>query len=147
MKVNSQPDYLFAYGTLRKGFGLQMLKNISHNIDYVGSGAINGALYDIGEYPAALPTEDKNSKIAGEIYQLKHSRKMFRLLDEYEGYDRKDLQNSEYYRRRETLELDNGDKIKVWVYWYNFPVNDKMKIEDSDYLNYLKGKEENYAAL
>ena len=140
MKPSPQPNYLFVYGTLRKEFGLQISKDIKGDISYIGSAAINGALYDIGEYPAALPIEDSSSKIIGEIYQVIHPRKVFKLLDEYEGYDRKHIAKSEYYRRREILEMENGDKICAWIYWYNFPINNKRRIRQNDYLQYLKSK-------
>jgi len=140
MKTNIKPNYLFVYGTLRKEFGLQLSKDIKEDIVYMGSAAINGELYDIGEYPAALPTKDKNAKIAGEIYQVSHPRKVFKLLDEYEGYDKKHLESSEYFRRRELLEMESGEKIEAWVYWYNFPVKNKRRIEQRDYLQYLKSK-------
>ena len=140
MKYNLHPDYLFFYGTLRKEFGLQLSKDIGQDIIYIGSAAIKGELYDIGEYPAALPTNYENAKITGEIYEVNHPRKVFKLLDDYEGYDRKHIESSEYYRKKEMLELDNGNKIKAWVYWYNFPVNNKIRINQSDYLQYLKNK-------
>lgn len=140
MKPISQPNYLFVYGTLRKEFGLQLTKEIKDNIIYTGGATINGKMYDIGEYPAALPSANEHSKIVGEIYELKHPRKIFRLLDEYEGYDRKHLSQSEYYRKKETLELETGEKIQAWVYWYNFPIKNKRKIKQKDYLEYLKKK-------
>jgi len=140
MKANVRPNYLFVYGTLRKEFGLQLSKDIGEDIVYVGSAAIKGELYDIGDYPAALPTQDENAKIAGEIYEVNHPRKVFKLLDEYEGYDRKHLESSEYYRRKEMLEMENGNKIQAWVYWYNFPVGNKRRIYQKDYLQYLKSK-------
>ena len=140
MKHSSLPNYLFVYGTLRKEFGLQLSKDIKEDIAYIGSAVINGELYDIGEYPAALPTEDKRSKIVGEVYEIKHPRKVFKLLDEYEGYDRKHLENSEYYRRRELLKMENGGNISAWIYWYNFPIKNKRKIRQNDYLQYLKTK-------
>jgi gamma-glutamylcyclotransferase (GGCT)/AIG2-like uncharacterized protein YtfP len=140
MKANIQPNYLFVYGTLRKEFGLQLSKEIMNDLSFVSSGAINGELYDIGEYPAALPSENKDSLISGEIYKISHPRKVFKLLDEYEGYDKKHLDNSEYLRKKELLELESGEKIRAWVYWYNFPVNNKLRINQSDYLQYLKNK-------
>ena len=104
MNINSQQNYLFVYGTLRKEFDLELSKEIEEDIVYIGNAAINGELYDIGEYPAALPSDDKNSKILGEIYKVNHPRKIFKLLDEYEGFDKNHLENSEYYRRKETLD-------------------------------------------
>ena len=140
MKINPQLNYLFVYGTLRKEFGLQLSSEIKGDIIYICGAVINGEMYDIGEYPAALPSTNDNAKITGEIYELKHLRKIFRLLDEYEGYDRKNLNQPEYYRKKETLELDSGEKVQAWVYWYNFPIKNKKRIRKKDYLQYLKNK-------
>jgi gamma-glutamylcyclotransferase (GGCT)/AIG2-like uncharacterized protein YtfP len=54
------------------------------------------------------------------------------------GYDPRQLKNSEYYREKERLVLDDGRKVEAWVYWYNFPVEGKKRIRHKDYLNYLK---------
>jgi len=140
MKTNSQPNYLFVYGTLRKEFGLQLSTDLKDDISFVENAVINGELFDIGEYPAALPTNDESSKIKGEIYQVKHPRKVFKILDEYEGYNRKHLKESEYYRKKEVLMRENGENIIAWVYWYNFPVPNEKRIFESDYLQYLKTK-------
>ncbi|MEN9523311.1 MAG: hypothetical protein RL065_1688 [Bacteroidota bacterium] len=131
-------NYLFVYGTLRKDFDLPLSKQISDEIEFIETAKINGELYDIGEYPAALP--QGNSKILGEVYLVHHPRKILKLLDEYEGYDRKKITASEYYRRKETIELNDGKKIEAWVYWYNFSVSNKRKIRQQDYLKYIKNK-------
>jgi gamma-glutamylcyclotransferase (GGCT)/AIG2-like uncharacterized protein YtfP len=140
MKISTQTNYLFVYGTLRKGFGLHLSDEIKDDLVYVGGATINGELYDIGEYPAALPSPEKDSKISGEIYLLLHPRKVFKILDEYEGYDRENIEKSEYYRKKESLELDNGKRIDAWVYWYNFPVKGKKRIKTKDYIQYLSHK-------
>ena len=137
MKNNLQPNYLFVYGTLRKGFGLPILKKIESDIQYLGNSEINGELYDIGKYPAALPAKKSSSKILGEVFVILRPRKVFKLLDSYEGFDRKDKKHSEYYQKKELLVLDSGEKIYSLVYWYNLPIIDKNRITQSDYLIYL----------
>ena len=140
MKINSLNNYLFVYGTLRKEFGLGLSEKIKQDMILVGDASIRGELYDIGEYPAALPSKDEKSKIIGEIYELIHPRKVFKLLDEYEGYDKDDLNNSEYYRKKESVTLNNGKEVGAWVYWYNFPIKGKKKIKTKDYIQYLSYK-------
>jgi gamma-glutamylcyclotransferase (GGCT)/AIG2-like uncharacterized protein YtfP len=136
-----KPYYLFVYGTLWQGFDLPVNKKISENIEWLGPSEIRGRLYDIGDYPAALPS-DKNGKsvIKGEVLKINDPEKVLKVLDRYEGYNPKKLSNSEYYRNKEKVLLPNGKKIEAWVYWYNFPVAGKKRIRHKDYLNYLKKK-------
>jgi gamma-glutamylcyclotransferase (GGCT)/AIG2-like uncharacterized protein YtfP len=135
----SQPYYLFVYGTLRKGFDLPLQKRISRDIEWLGPSEIRGKLYDIGKYPAALPAgKNEKSVIRGEVIKINDPAKVMKLLDRYEGYDPKKLRNSEYYREKESLVLQDGKKVEAWVYWYNFPVDGKKRIRHKDYLNYLK---------
>jgi len=136
-----KPDYLFVYGTLRKGFEIPVQKRISGDIEWLGLSEIRGKMYDIGDYPAALPLQrHEKSVIRGEVIKIKHPAKVMKLLDRYEGYDPKKLERSEYYRDKQKLVLENGQKIEAWVYWYNFPVDGKKRIRHKDYLNYLKKK-------
>jgi len=133
--------YLFVYGTLRKGFDLPLQKKIKGDIEWLGPSVIRGKLYDMGKYPAALPLEkNEKSKIKGEVIKINHPEKVLKLLDRYEGYDPKKIKNSEYYRQKEKLVLENGKRVDAWVYWYNQPVEGKKRIRHYDYLNYLKKK-------
>ncbi len=135
--VNS---YLFVYGTLRNGFDLPLKKELASELEYIGKSEIKGRLYDIGEYPGAKPSTATDSAIKGDIFRLYHPRKVLKVLDEYEGYDSHDLDGSEYFRTKETVETADGKKLKVWVYWYNHPVIGKKRIHGNDYLQYLKQK-------
>ena len=141
MTRGSKAYYLFVYGTLRKGFDLPLKKKISQNIEWMGGSEIKGKLYDIGKYPGALPLEkNEKSVIRGEVIRINNPVKVMKVLDNYEGYDPKKLKDSEYYREREKVVLENGKKVDAWVYWYNFPVEGKKRIRHKDYLNYLKKK-------
>ena len=136
-----KPDYLFVYGTLRKGFELPVQKRISSDIEWLGTSEIRGKLYDIGDYPAALPAaKNEKSVIKGEVIKINDPEKVMRVIDRYEGYNPKKLARSEYYREKEKMVLEDGKKIEAWVYWYNFPVEGKKRIRHKDYLNYLKKK-------
>ncbi len=138
---NDPSYYLFVYGTLRNGFNIPVQDQIKDNIEWLGTSEIKGKLYDIGDYPAALPAE-KNAKstIKGEVIKLHNPKKVLKVLDAYEGYNPKELSKSEYYRNKETITLQDGKQIDAWVYWYNFPVAGKRRIRHKDYLNYLKKK-------
>ena len=132
--------YLFVYGTLRKGFSHSFLNDIAMDMNLVAKGEINAEFFDIGEYPAALPTKEKNAHIEGDIFEINHPRKVLKILDDYEGFDRNDKKNSEYLRKKTNIQLISGDNLEAWVYWYNFPVNPLKKITNKSYLEYLQEK-------
>lgn len=135
------PCYLFVYGTLRKSFDSPIHKKIAGSAEWIGSAFIQGKLFDIGDYPGALPsTKSEGSKIKGELIRVNDEEKVMKILDEYEGFDRDNPNNSEYSRRMEQVTLENGEGVMAWVYWYNGSVQGKNMIADTDYLNYLKNR-------
>ncbi len=130
--------YLFVYGTLRKGFSLLIPERIAADIEWVGYSKVHGKLYDIGKYPGAVPDDSGDFFINGEIIRIKEPVKVFEYLDNYEDCHLEDAQASEYCRKKEWFTLEDGAKIEAWIYWYNFPVNDKKRIEENDYIKYLQ---------
>lgn len=112
-----------------------------HDVELIGESLIRGKLYDIGKYPGALRVEGNTASfIKGEILRIKHPKKVFRILDQYEGYDPEARVRSEYCRGEELISLPNGKEVMAWVYWYNFPVDGKRRIRHHDYVEYLKKK-------
>ena len=63
--------FLFVYGSLRSGFNSDAYQYISRYFTLVDNAKVKGILYDLGDYPAALPTE-KDFFITGELYYLKN---------------------------------------------------------------------------
>jgi gamma-glutamylcyclotransferase (GGCT)/AIG2-like uncharacterized protein YtfP len=139
--MSTKESYLFIYGTLRNGMPLAIDNDIAIDIEWVGHSQIKGRLYEIGEYPGALPAENDKSVIKGEVLKLNKPGKVLKLLDEYEGYDPKNLEQSEYYRKKELIQMEDGSTVEAWVYWYNLPVTNKRRIANHDYLKYLKKKQ------
>lgn len=143
---NEEPYYLFVYGTLRTGLNHPVIREIKDDVEWMGESFIKGKLFDIGNYPGAVKdidvknTEKKRRSIKGEVYLVKYPKKVFRILDEYEGFQEQFAAGSEYYREQELITLQNGKKIQAWVYWYNLPVEGKRRIRHADYLEYLKKK-------
>ncbi|MBC7829995.1 MAG: gamma-glutamylcyclotransferase [Chitinophagaceae bacterium] len=135
-----EPDYLFVYGTLRKGGNNPVTKEIINDLEWIGEAEIKARMYDIGKYPGALRAPGKKTVIKGEVLKIIHPGKVFRILDEYEGFDPDEPSKSEYRRDPEKLQLPDGREIVAWVYWYNFPVQGKRLIRHKDYFEYLKKK-------
>ncbi len=133
-----QETYLFVYGTLRKGFSLLIPEKIASDIEWVSYSQVKGRLYDIGKYPGAISDDSGDFFIKGEIIKIKAPVSVFEFLDNYEGYDVDDQPESEYCRKKEWFSLEDGTSVEAWIYWYNFPVNDKKRIDDNDYIKYLQ---------
>ena len=58
MKEEEAPDYLFVYGTLRKGMDNPVKDHIMDDVDWIGEAQVKGKLYDIGNYTGAVPVND-----------------------------------------------------------------------------------------
>lgn len=137
-------QYLFVYGTLRTGLGSPVRREIKADVELIGDAIIRGKLYDIGRYPGAIRIMDEEpGTIRGEVLRLMYPKKVLRILDQYEGYDPEMPAKSEYYRDQQLVRLSDGKEINAWVYWYNFPIEGKRRIRQSDYLEYLKKKQSN----
>ena len=78
---------LFVYGSLRSGFHHPAYEYISRYFKLVDNAKIKGVLYDMGEYPAAIPTNEENF-IIGELYTIINADEFswaIAQLDDYEG--------------------------------------------------------------
>jgi len=133
---------LFVYGTLRSGFHHPAYAYISDNFTLVGQGKIKGRLYDMGEYPAAVPVAE-DSFIIGELYQLKENLDfdwVIEQIDDYEGLNVEQGETTLY--KRDLVEVFlNGSSSTAWVYWYNQEISGKSPIPSGDILEYIKLKQ------
>src|SRR5690349_17888121 len=100
----TQPTYLFVYGTLRSKVDIPVKHEIAKNWQVIGDSEIKGQLYDMGDYPAAVPG---NGTIKGEVYLIKDTTAVFSVLDKYEG--------EAYTRKQETITLPDGKQVQAWV--------------------------------
>lgn len=137
MENISYTEYIFVYGTLRKGIDIPINNAIAGDLEWIGTGAIKGGLYDIGNYPGVI--KEDLGKIKGDVFKLVNSKKTLKILDDYERFDVDNLEESDYIREAVEVNFENK-KIQAWIYWYNQPVEGKVWIEKGDYLAYLKEK-------
>jgi gamma-glutamylcyclotransferase (GGCT)/AIG2-like uncharacterized protein YtfP len=130
---------LFVYGSLRKGFEHPAFTYIATYFDFVCHAKIMGKLYDLGEYPAAVPGSENNF-ITGELYTIRHRDEFayaIAQLDDYEGVNPGDDEEPLYRRELANIYTDNG-LVMAWVYWYNGSVAGYPPIESGDVLEYMK---------
>lgn len=133
---------LFVYGSLRSGFNHPAYAYISNHFTLVGSAKVKGKLYDLGSYPAALPTNDENY-ILGELYQLKEEQEFswaIGQVDDYEGVNPEPGEAALYIREMTTVYI-NDTTTHAWIYWYNNDVTGKPLIASGDVLEYLQKKQ------
>jgi gamma-glutamylcyclotransferase (GGCT)/AIG2-like uncharacterized protein YtfP len=139
--MNAPITQLFVYGSLRRGFRSPAYEYISRFFDYGGEGKVRGKLFDMGSYPAAIPTNENNF-INGELYNIKNPADFswaIGQLDDYEGVS-VEPDEVQLYRREITEVHVSGGMVHAWIYWYNGDVHGRMIISSGDLLEYLNKK-------
>ena len=129
-------DLVFFYGTLMAGFDRRRRAGIDDRLKYIGRGSIQGALFDLGLYPAAVPAPD--GRIWGEVYAMADTPVVLAALDEVEGYRHDDPDKSLYIRSQADVALPDGTQARAWVYFYNAPLGRAARIPSGDYLEHVK---------
>jgi gamma-glutamylcyclotransferase (GGCT)/AIG2-like uncharacterized protein YtfP len=129
-------ELVFFYGTLMTPFNRTGRLRLDQHLSFRGRGAIRAVLFDLGIYPAAVPTAD--GQVMGEVYELSEPIAALRALDELEGYRPTDPETSLYTRTRTPVALDDGTTVYAWAYFYNAPLGRAERIESGDYLEHLK---------
>jgi len=132
---------LFVYGSLRKGFHHPAYDYISKHFTLVSEGKVKGRLYDMGNYPAAIPTTDE-AFIIGELYDLKPTSDFawaIEQLDEYEGVNPEEGEPQLY--KRELTEVNyNNQKTMAWIYWYNKEIHGQPAILSGNIFDFVQQK-------
>jgi gamma-glutamylcyclotransferase (GGCT)/AIG2-like uncharacterized protein YtfP len=129
-------ELVFFYGTLMAGFDRRRRAGIDDKLAYIGRGSILAALFDLGIYPAAVPSED--GRVWGEVYETSDAPTVLAALDEIEGYRPGDPERSLYIRSRVDVRLPDGSSARAWVYFYNAPLGQAPRIPSGDYLAHVK---------
>jgi gamma-glutamylcyclotransferase (GGCT)/AIG2-like uncharacterized protein YtfP len=131
-------DLVFFYGTLMAGFDRRRKAGIDSKLTYVGRGWIGAALFDLGLYPAAIPSPE--GQVWGELYEITDPDAVLAGLDDLEGY-RPGLPDQSLYTRQQTdVRLPDGSASRAWVYFYNAPLGRAIRIQSGDYLEHVRGR-------
>ncbi|MFM2139571.1 MAG: hypothetical protein RJA57_1878 [Bacteroidota bacterium] len=139
--ANAGIYHLFVYGSLRSGFQSPAYDYISRFFELVGPATACGRLYDLGSYPAGIPSEGED-RIVGELYQIKAESEFswaIGQLDDYEGVDPEEGETALYRRAITRIRYAGGD-MAAWIYWYNGDVTGTPRIDSGDLLSYLNSK-------
>jgi pyruvate carboxylase len=115
-KAEPQTDKLFVYGTLRRGYEPHSYLR-RQSARFLDDGIISGRLYDLGEYPGAVPSKSPEDEIRGELYELRNPKAHLRILDEVEEFDPQHPEKSLFVRRPAEVRLTSGETVEAWVYF------------------------------
>ena len=129
-------DLIFFYGTLMAGFDRRRRAGIDSKLTYIGRGSIQGSLFDLGIYPAAIPASE--GRVWGELYEASEAPVVLAALDEIEGYRPDDPDRSLYVRSRVPVTLPDGASRDAWAYFYNAPLGQAQRIASGDYLEHVR---------
>jgi gamma-glutamylcyclotransferase (GGCT)/AIG2-like uncharacterized protein YtfP len=139
--TNQASYFVFAYGSLRKGFNSSAYEYISRYFNFYGNATVKGKLFDLGEYPAAIPVQE-DAFIKGELYFVKNENEFswaIAQIDDYEGV-LVEPPEQPMYRREIADAFFNNTIVPAWIYWYNGDVSGNPVIVSGDILDYLKKK-------
>jgi len=128
-------EYLFVYGTLRRGQPLAPHLE-PPRARLVGEGRIVGRLFDLGDYPGATPDPKRFSTVRGEVHELYDPRETLLVLDDIEGFDAKHPDRSLFERREIEVKMEAGGTLRAWVYFYRQPLIEATEIPDGDFIRY-----------
>jgi gamma-glutamylcyclotransferase (GGCT)/AIG2-like uncharacterized protein YtfP len=137
---------LFTYGTLMLTTGIPAVDDAMRNAGTsLGRAYVHGRLFDLGDYPGAVPVEadgrDEDApKVWGHLLRLKDPAALFAVLDPYEGFDAGNRPASEFVRETARIALAKGAIFEGQIYWYNFPSDGKALIDTGDFLAHWAAK-------
>lgn len=121
-------EYLFVYGTLRADAGFDASTLLARRAREIGPGRVRGRLYDLGPYPAAVPSPHPEHRVRGLVYRIEEGLRELLLgeLDRYEG--------AEYRRQVASVVLEGGEVVQAWVYFYARTPPPGREIASGDYV-------------
>lgn len=131
-------EFIFVYGTLRKGVSTSMNRLLTRYCEYDSDGLIQGKLYEVKGYPGVVESNEPDDAVRGELHRIKSSSELLLLLDGYEECTAEHPQSHEYIRKKLMISKADGGYVSAWVYVYNRDISGLSKIESGDYLAYLE---------
>lgn len=132
---------IFVYGSLRSGFHHPAYEYISRYFRLETEAKVKAILYDMGDYPAAVPASEELF-IIGELYRINHPDEFawaIAQLDDYEGLNTEQGETP-LYRREVATVFTQDQTTQAWIYWFNGDITGKPCIASGDVLQYMQQK-------
>ncbi|MDA1273787.1 MAG: gamma-glutamylcyclotransferase [Verrucomicrobia bacterium] len=131
----SDCHYVSVYGSLRRDTAGK-IHPLLEPAEFLGSGWFAGTLYDLGEFPGAIVTQNLSRKVKVEIYRLLSPETAWAGLDEYEDCDPARKSDALFHRTILAVELDSGGQLSTWVYLYNRSTETLSPIQSGDWVSH-----------
>lgn len=121
---DATPARLFVYGTLMRAalnwrLGEPQRDRLARESTFVGGATLAARLYDLGDYPGLLLSDDAADVVHGEVVELADPAASFTWLDPYESIVAGDEAASEYRRVVVMVRMETGRTLDAWTYVYN----------------------------
>lgn len=109
--VDNINQYLFVYGTLKRKYQHPIFTLLVQHAEYYAEAFFNGKLFLLTGYPCAIPSNQPEDRVLGELYQLKQPDVLLYNLDAYEGCSEQYPEPKEYVRGRRLVH--STDRITI----------------------------------
>ena len=73
-------EFIFVYGTLRKGAANAMHGVLARYGEYFCDGMMQGRLYEVDGYPGAIASDNPEDVVQGELYRMIEREKILPQL-------------------------------------------------------------------
>lgn len=112
-----------------------MALHLAQHAEHIADGWFQGQMYQISYYPGLVASDNPSHRVYGEIYRLKDSQSMLKVLDDYEECSTLYTQPTEYIRAKVNIQTIDGFILeKVWMYIYQGNVDALKLIESGDFM-------------
>lgn len=132
--------HLFVYGTLSPQHAPPEIAATVRRLRPVGAASVRGRLYDLGEYPGAILSKSSRSVIRGEVFELPSDAQTLSSLDNYEGFEPGKPRSSLFVRRTWPVVMDDGTRLRCWVYVYNGDTRRALPVQRGRYTRRRAGR-------
>lgn len=116
-----------------RGANTDMHRLLARHAAFVDAATLQGKLYRLDGYPAAVASEAVADRVQGELYRLLDPHYLLAQLDQYEECSPEFPDPTEYVRRRKKVSFADGQCVAAWVYLYNRPVENLQLIESGEF--------------
>ena len=131
--MNRTTRHLFVYGTLSPRHAPPEIAATVRRLRPVGPATVRGRLYDLGEYPGAVLSKNSRSLIRGEVFELPGDAQTLSSLDHYEEFEPEKPASSLFVRRAWPVVMEDGTRLRCWVYVYNGATKDAQPVQSGRY--------------
>lgn len=111
-------ELLFVYGTLLDPKN-QVAKFLQSNAEFYADGYFRGKLYNLGEYPGAVKSNNPEDKVYGSVFALEKPETVLSMLDEYEETGDQFAEPNEFIRTKTEIVVGKNEKLLCWIYLYS----------------------------